>query len=51
MIRINVGSEQNGNGTEFLRPVLIIRGFGADTCLAVPLTSSKHKHYLRVPIW
>ena len=47
---VNVGSEQDGNGAEFLRPVLIIKGFGADTCLVVPLTSSKHKHFLRVPI-
>jgi len=29
---INVGSEQDGRGTNFLRPAVILRGFGADAC-------------------
>ncbi|MEI6304630.1 MAG: type II toxin-antitoxin system PemK/MazF family toxin [Candidatus Taylorbacteria bacterium] len=47
---INIGSEQDGNGEDFLRPVLIIRGFGANICMVIPLTTSLRKHYLRVPI-
>jgi mRNA interferase MazF len=49
-IGINVGSEQDGNGKDFLRPVLIIRGFGADTCMVIPLTTSLRQHFLRVPV-
>lgn len=47
---VNVGSEQDGNGTLFLRPVVIARAFGANTCLVVPLTASPRKHRLRVPV-
>lgn len=47
---VNVGSEQDGSGTSFLRPVVIVRAFGANTCLVVPLTASERKHRLRVPV-
>ncbi len=47
---INVGSEQDGGGEEFLRPVLILRSFGANSCLVIPLTKSTHKHLLRIPL-
>ena len=47
---INIGSEQDGSGKEFLRPVVIIRGLGASTCMVVPLTTSLHEHSLRVPL-
>ena len=47
---VNVGSEQDGNGTLFLRPVVIARAFGANTCLVVPLTATPRKHRLRVPV-
>jgi len=47
---VNVGSEQDGSGTSFLRPVVVVRAFGADTCLVVPLTASAQKHRLRVPV-
>lgn len=47
---LNVGSEQDGNGAQFLRPVVIARAFGASTCLVVPLTASTRKHRLRVPV-
>ncbi len=47
---VNIGSEQNGNGKLFLRPVLIIRGFGANTCMVVPLTTSQRTHPLRIPV-
>ncbi|MDZ4284526.1 MAG: type II toxin-antitoxin system PemK/MazF family toxin [Patescibacteria group bacterium] len=47
---VNIGSEQDGNGTLFLRPVVIVRGFGAHTCMVVPLTTSPRRHPLRIPV-
>lgn len=47
---VNVGSEQDGRGSAFQRPVVILRGFGPDACLVVPLTTSAHEHSLRIPI-
>jgi len=47
---INVGSEQDGRGTNFLRPAVILRGFGADACLVTPLTTSARDHPLRISI-
>ncbi|WP_371264363.1 type II toxin-antitoxin system PemK/MazF family toxin [Nautilia sp. PV-1] len=36
----NVGFEQNGKGSEFLRPVLVYKKFGNETFLGIPLTNS-----------
>lgn len=47
---VNIGSEQDGNGEEFLRPVVIVRGFGPNVCMVIPLTTSSHQHPLRVPL-
>lgn len=47
---VNVGTEQDGSGNLFLRPVVIVRGFGPDTCLVVPLTTSLREHPLRIPV-
>lgn len=47
---VNIGSEQDGKGDNFLRPCIIVRGFGADTCLVLPLTTSSKNHFLRVPV-
>lgn len=47
---VNVGTEQNGRGDKFLRPVVILRGFGPDACLVVPLTTSTRAHQLRVAV-
>ena len=47
---VNVGFEQDGSGDLFLRPVVIIRGFGKETCLIVPLTASFKEHELRLSI-
>ena len=47
---VNVGTEQDGRGDKFLRPVLILRGFGSDACLVVPLSTSTREHPLRVAI-
>lgn len=38
----NIGSEVNGKGVRFSRPVLIIRRFGQGSFLGVPLTSQAH---------
>lgn len=47
---VNIGSEQDGSEESFLRPALIIRGFGPDACLIVPLTTSPRVHTLRVSV-
>ncbi len=47
---LNIGSEQDGRGKYSLRPGLIIRSFGKDTCLILPLTTSVRSHPLRIPI-
>ena len=44
---LNIGTEQDGSGTRFLRPAIILRGFGPDACLVVPLTKSSRNHQLR----
>lgn len=44
---VNIGFEQDGSGEDYRRPVLILKGFSAKTCLVVPLTTSHHKHILR----
>ena len=38
---INVGSEQDGTGKNFDRPIVIIRGFNKNVCLGVSLTGKK----------
>lgn len=45
---VNVGTEQDGRGEWFVRPCVILRGFGPDACLVVPLTTSTRKHSLRI---
>ncbi len=39
----NIGFEEDGKGTRFTRPVLVLRKFNQKICLIVPLTS-KLKH-------
>lgn len=47
---VNVGFEQDGTGTNFDRPVLVIRGFNAHVFFGVALTGrQKHGRYY-VPI-
>lgn len=38
---VNVGYEQDGTGSEFQRPVVILKGFSKQVCLVVPLTTSE----------
>lgn len=47
---LNIGFEQDGSGEEFLRPCIIVRGFGQRVCMVVPLTKSLNKHPLRIPL-
>lgn len=47
---VNIGFEQDGDEAYYRRPVLILKGFSAKTCLIIPLTSSLNKHPMRVPI-
>jgi mRNA interferase MazF len=47
---VNVGSEQDGSGNEFRRPVLVLKGLGTSTFLAIPLTTSTRRHPLRPEI-
>ncbi|GEM_PF-570550 len=47
---LNIGSELNGKGTNFLRPAIILRGFGSDACLVAPLTTSVREHPLRLAV-
>ncbi|MDO8551991.1 MAG: type II toxin-antitoxin system PemK/MazF family toxin [bacterium] len=47
---VNIGTEQDGKGELFLRPAIILRGFGPDACLVAPLTTSAREHPLRVPV-
>ncbi|MBA3789504.1 type II toxin-antitoxin system PemK/MazF family toxin [Patescibacteria group bacterium] len=47
---INIGTEQDGRGDNFLRPALILCGFGHGACLVVPLTTSTREHPLRVSV-
>ncbi|GEM_PF-142178 len=47
----NVGFEQDGQGEDFLRPVVIIRKFNNEIFLAVPLskTEKRSKYYFAFP--
>ncbi len=47
---VNVGTEQDGNPENFVRPALILVGLGSNACIIVPLTTSKRQHPFRIPI-
>lgn len=47
---VNIGTEQDGSGASFLRPAIILRGFGPDIFLVVPLTTSLRRHPLRIRV-
>ena len=44
----NIGFEQDGNGEEYQRPILILKGLSKNTCLIIPMTTSSKKHPMRV---
>ncbi len=37
----NIGSEQDGKGDNYERPVMVIKSFNLFVCLIIPLTTSK----------
>ena len=47
---LNIGYEQDGKEEDYERPVLVLKSFGKNICLIVPLTTSLHKHIYRIPI-
>ncbi len=47
---LNIGSEQDGTGAVFDRPVLILKELSRETCLVLPLTSSPKRHVTRVSV-
>ena len=47
---VNIGSEQDGSGEEYYRPILVLKGLSGQTCVAIPLTTSTSKHPLRPSI-
>ena len=49
-LSVNIGIEQDGKGEWYARPCVIMRGFGPDACLVIPLTTSPREHALRVPV-
>ena len=48
----NIGSEQDGKGSSYERPVLIIKAFNKSVCLVIPLTTSNkiNPFYINVGI-
>ncbi len=38
---VNVGFEQDGGGTEYTRPVIILKKYNQQSCLAVPLSTTR----------
>lgn len=47
---VNVGYEQDGKDKDFQRPVLILAGLSKETCVVLPITTSKHVHKFRINI-
>lgn len=43
----NIGFEQDGRGSDYLRPLIILRKFNNEICLVLPLTKNHKKgtHY------
>ncbi|MEO5646520.1 MAG: type II toxin-antitoxin system PemK/MazF family toxin [Candidatus Paceibacterota bacterium] len=47
---INIGIEIDGKGSNYERPVLIIKKFGPDMCFVVPLTTAGNESFYRISI-
>ncbi len=47
---VNVGSEQDGTGQNFDRPVIVIKGFNKNILLAIALTGKKKKGKYYFPL-
>lgn len=46
----NIGYEQDGNGEDFARPVVVIKKHNLDVCLVVPLTGKQKSGQYYFPI-
>lgn len=48
ILGLNIGSEQDGQGDNYKRPVLVLRGLSKEVCIVVPLTTStkRDKFYI-----
>jgi mRNA interferase MazF len=46
----NIGDEENGKGLNYMRPVLILKKFNKNLCLAVPISSvlKDNKYYILI---
>lgn len=44
----NVGHEQDGKGSEYSRPVLVVKKFNNTSCLIAPLTTQEKKNKYHV---
>jgi len=49
---LNIGFEQDGNGPEFQRPVIILRKFNNDVCWVLPITTKPKtgKYYFPIDL-
>jgi mRNA-degrading endonuclease toxin of MazEF toxin-antitoxin module len=45
----NIGHEEDGKGTWFVRPALVIRKYGADMCFVVPLSTTSNRGVFHYP--
>ncbi|MCE9517767.1 type II toxin-antitoxin system PemK/MazF family toxin [Candidatus Nomurabacteria bacterium] len=46
----NVGFEENGKGDQFIRPMLVIKGFSKELCLCLPITTKNKKGVYYYPL-
>ena len=47
---LNVGYEQDGTGTHYKRPVLVLRGLSPHVCIVLPLTASSKRDRFYIDI-
>ena len=50
VLGLNVSSEEDGKGRQYLRPVLIIRKFNKNIFYGIPITSNKKEGIFYAPI-
>lgn len=46
---VNVGFEEDGTGSDFSRPILILKGLSRNVCIAVPLTTATKENKYHAP--
>jgi len=47
---LNLGSEEDGKGWNYLRPVLILKSFGNVICTILPISTSNKEHWTKIEI-